>query len=132
MTSRLSKLRIENTSQMDTLRFEHLMRIAATDFPSPEDVVKEIASKYYDRYTTFSKGFAALAATIFVSFIVPWFGQEKTFLEFEISWYSSLVCLGCSLFSLLAAIRYSQRYIDTLRLIDRLRSMRPLLRWMGY
>jgi hypothetical protein len=117
---------------MDTLRFEHLIRIAATDFPAPEDVVKEIASKFYDRYMAFAKGFAALAATIFTASIVPWFAHEKTFLEFEISWYSSLVCLGCSLISLLMAIQYSRRYIYTLRIVDRLRSMRGILRWMGY
>jgi hypothetical protein len=56
---------------MDTLRFEHLVRIAATEFPSPEDIVKEIASKYHDRYMAFVKGFAALAATIFTAFYRP-------------------------------------------------------------
>jgi hypothetical protein len=117
---------------MDTLRFEHLIRIAVTDVPSPEDVVKEIASKFYDRYMIFAKGFAALAATIFTAFIVPWFGHEKTFLEFQISWYSSLVCLACSLISLMVAVQYSRRYIYTLRAVDRLRSMRPLLRLMGF
>jgi hypothetical protein len=117
---------------MDTLRFEHLIRIAVTDSPAPEDVAKEIASKFYDRYMTFAKGFAALAATIVAAFIVPWFGHEKTFLEFKISWYSSLVCLGCSLSSLLMAVQYSRRYIHTSWIIDRLRSMRGLLRWMGY
>ena len=117
---------------MDSLRFEHLIRIAVTEFPSPEDIVKEIASKYYDRYMTFAKGFAALAATILTAFIIPWFGHEKTFLEFEISWYCSLVCLGCSLISLLAAIQYSRRYIHTLHVVNKLRQMRGILRWMGF
>src|ERR1700732_3848390 len=101
---------------MDTLRFEHLIQIAVTNFSAPEDIVKEIASKFYDRYMTFAKGFAALAATILTAFIVPWFGHEKTFLEFELSWYCSLVCLGCSLISLLAAVQYSRRYIYMLRI----------------
>lgn len=117
---------------MDTLSFEHLMRIAATNIPAPEEVVKEIASKFYDRYMTFAKGFAALGATILTTFIMPWFGQEKGFSQFEISWYCALVCLICSLMSLLRAVQYSRRYADTLRVIDRLRSIRALLQAMGY
>jgi cobalamin biosynthesis protein CobD/CbiB len=117
---------------MDTLRFEHLMRIAATDIPAPEDVVKEIASKFYDRYMTFAKGFAAFAATILATLILPWFGQGKDFFQFEISWYCALVCLVCSLLSLLRSAQYSRRYANALRVVDRLRSIRTLLRTMGY
>ena len=117
---------------MDTLTFENLMRIAATNFPAPEDIVKEIASKYYDRHMSFAKGFAGLAATILITFVVPWFGREKTFLEFEISWYCGLFCLVCSLVSLMAAVQYSRRYIHTLRVVDRMRTIQGLLRWMGY
>ena len=94
--------------------------------------MKEIASKFYDRYMTLAKGFAALAATIFTTFIVPWFGREKTLLEFEISWYGGLVCLGYSLISLWAAVQYSRQYVLTLRVVDRLRSMAALLRLIGF
>jgi hypothetical protein len=117
---------------MDTLQFQHLARLAAVDSPAPEDVVKEIASKFYDRYTSIAKGFAALAGTILVTFIIPWSGHEKSFTEFEVSWYSALVCLGCSLISLLRAVQYSRRYIDTLRVVDRLRSIQLFLRMSGY
>jgi len=117
---------------MDTLRFEHLMRIAASNVPAPEDVVKEMASKFYDRYTMIAKGFTALAATILTALILPWFGQGKDFLQFEIAWYCVLVCLACGLLALLRAVQYSRRYADTLRIVDKLRSIRPLLQWRGY
>ena len=117
---------------MDTLRFAHLMRIAATDIPAPEEVVKEIAAKFYDRYMTFAKGFAALSATILTTFIVPGFGPNNGYLQFRISWYCALVCLSCSLLSLLRAFEYARRYTHMLRVVDRLRSIRLLLQAWGY
>lgn len=121
-----------NDYPMDTLRFEHLMKIAVTEVASREDVVKGIAERYHERYLAAAKGFAGTAATILTSILIPWFGQPKTFDEFRISWYSFLFCLGCSLLSFLAAVQYAKRYAETLRAVDRLTSIRGLLQSWGY
>jgi len=117
---------------MDTLRFEHLVEIAAAEDCTYQDVVKEIAGKFHERYLTAAKGFGGTAATILTSILIPWFGQPKTMEELRISWYCFLFCLACALVSFLVAVQYARGYAHLLRAVARLYSIRGWLQRVGF
>ena len=63
---------------MDTLLLRHVAEIAVSDIDKPEEALKELAKTYADRNMSAAKGFAATAASILTTTVLPSFAKSQT------------------------------------------------------
>lgn len=113
---------------MDTIRLLHLAQLAVSGVAKPEEALKEMAKTCSERNMAAAKGFAATAASILTTTVLPSFAKSQTTEDLTVI----LVCGGliffCAVCFFLLARRCAALYATGCYCFGEFYRLRRLLR----
>ncbi|HYL11738.1 MAG TPA: hypothetical protein VEV41_01795 [Terriglobales bacterium] len=112
---------------METLRLRHLAELIVSRRPKPDAVLKEIASKYASRNLTAAKGFAATAASILTSTVLPVFAKKQSDEDLTIILICGVLVFLCAACFFMLARMYAVLYVGAVYYLGKFRRLRPVL-----
>lgn len=114
---------------MDTLLLRHVAEIAVSDIDKPEEALKELAKTYADRNMSAAKGFAATAASILTTTVLPSFAKSQTNEDLRVILVCGVLIFLCAACFFLLARRFAVLYVSAIYFFGVFKKRRALPRF---
>ncbi len=111
---------------MDTLLLRHVAEIAVSDIDRPEEALKELAKTYAERNMAAAKGFAATAASILTTTVLPSFAKAQTNEDLTVILVCGTLIFLCAVCFFLLARKYAVLYVTTIYYFGAFKKRRAL------
>jgi Na+/melibiose symporter-like transporter len=116
-------------SFMDTLLLRHVAEIAVSDIDKPEEALKELAKTYAERNMTAAKGFAATAASILTTTVLPSFAKSQTNEDLTVILICGTLVFSCAVCFFLLARKFAVLYVTAIYYFGVFKKRRALPRF---